>query len=295
MDGSFHGVSFGGLSITGRIFRNCFEPLLPGCENVPFCDLQALEAKLKERNVAAFIVEPLQAEGGCNILTEGYLAGARELCSKYDALLIFDEIQTGFGRTGKMFAAEHEGVQADIFVVGKAFTGGVLPLSASVTSLDIWKKAFGRDEALDALISTFRGNPKACAAALKTIEILVRDNLVENSRELGEYTLQRLHNLKEKHKNIKQVRGLGLISGIEFFNARTADYILSRMLNKYHVVLAKFDYRKDMLRLQPPLTVKKEEIDYVIDSLDEACSNSSIGLALGAGRTALGRIVNPPK
>lgn len=148
---------------------------------------------------------------------------------------------------------------------------------------------------MDALISTFRGNPKACAAGLKTIEILVRDSLVDNARELGDYTLQRLRDLKENHKNIKEVRGLGLISGIEFANARTADYILSRMLNKHHIIIAKFDYRKDMLRLQPSLIVKKEEIDQVIDALDEACSNSNVGLALGAGRTALGRIVKPPK
>ena len=295
MDGSFHGVSFGGLSVTGRAYRSHFGPLLPYCENVPFCDLQALEAKLKERDVAAFIVEPLQAEGGCNILTKGFLIGARELCSKYDALLILDEIQTGFGRTGKMFAAEHERVEADIFVLGKALTGGVLPLSASVSSLSIWKKAYSRDEAWDSLISTFRGNPKACAAGLKTIEILLRDNLVGNSKELGDYTLRRLRDLKKKHGNIKQVRGLGLITGIEFSNVRIVDYILSRILNKHHIILARFDYRPDMIRLHPPLNVKKEEVDRVIDALDEACSNSSVGLALGAGKTALGRIMKRPK
>ena len=152
---------------------------------MPVGDLQALESKLRQGDVAAFIVEPVQAEGGCNIPSEGCLPGAQELCNKYDALLIFDEIQTGFGRTGRMFAAEHEGVKPDIVVVGKALSAGVLPISASVTSCKIWKKAYGKEDAWDSLISTFRGNPKACAAALKAIEILIRDGLVEHAKKMG--------------------------------------------------------------------------------------------------------------
>ena len=294
-DASFHGLSFGSLSVTGRTYRRYFEPLLPNCENVSFGDLQALESKLRQGDVAAFIVEPVQAEGGCNIPPKGYLAGARELCNKYDALLILDEIQTGFGRTGRMFAAEHEVVKPDIIVVGKALSAGVLPMSASVTSLEIWKKAYGREDSWDSLISTFRGNPKACAAALKAIEILVRDGLVEHARKMGEYSLQRLQDLKTRHKIIKEVRGLGLLLGIEFPSENTSNFILSRMLNQHHVILGNFDHRPDMLRLQPPLIVQKEEIDRVIEALDEACSKSSIGLALGAGRTAIGRALRPPK
>ena len=294
-DGSFHGVSFGGLSVTGRTYRHYFEPLLPDCENVPFDDLQALESKLKQRDVAAFIVEPIQAEGGCNIPSKGYLPGVQELCNKYDTLLIFDEIQTGFGRTGRMFAAEHDSVEPDIFVVGKALSGGMLPLSASVTGLDVWNKAYSKDEAWDALISTFRGNPKSCAAALKTIEILVRDGLINHAKELGDYTLQKLQEMKRRHKNIKEVRGIGLLLGIEFSSENITNFILSRMLNKHHIILGKFDYRSDMLRLQPPLIVQKEEIDRVIEALDEACGKNSIGLALGARRIALGRKLRPPK
>jgi len=294
-DGSFHGLSFGSLSVTGRTYRRYFEPLLPNCENVPFGDLQALESKLRQGDVAAFIVEPVQAEGGCNIPPKGYLAGARELCNKYDALLILDEIQTGFGRTGRMFAAEHEGVKPDIIVVGKALSAGVLPISASVTSNEIWKKAYDQENSWESLISTFRGTPKACAAALKAIEILVRDGLVEHARKMGEYALQRLQDLKTRHKNIKEVRGIGLLLGIEFPSENTSSFILSRMLNQHHVILGNFDHRPDMLRLQPPLTVQKEEIDRAVEALDEACGKSSIGLALGAGMTALGRALRPPK
>ncbi len=294
-EGSFHGVSFGGLSVTGRTYRNHFEPLLPGCEPVPFGDVQALESKLKLGDVAALIIEPVQAEGGCIIPQEGYLAHARELCDKYGALLIFDEIQTGFGRTGRMFAAEHDGVEPDIFVVGKALSGGVLPLSASVTNIEIWKKAYKQDEAWDALISTFRGNPKACAAALKTIEILVREGLIDHAREMGEYALQKLQDLKTRHNNLKEVRGIGLLLGIKFFNERTTNFVLSSMLNKYHIILGKFDYRFDMLRLQPPLIVRREEIDQVIEALDETCGRSGISLAFGAAGTALGRMLHSPK
>jgi putrescine aminotransferase len=223
------------------------------------------------------------------------MPGAQELCNKYDALLILDEIQTGFGRTGRMFAAEQEGVKPDIIVVGKALSAGVLPISASVTSYEIWKKAYDQENSWESLISTFRGNPKACAAALKAIEILVRDGLVEHARKMGEYALQRLQDLKTRHKNIKEVRGIGLLLGIEFPSENTSSFILSRMLNQHHVILGNFDHRPDMLRLQPPLTVQKEEIDRAVEALDEACGKSSIGLALGAGMTALGRALRPPK
>jgi putrescine aminotransferase len=168
-------------------------------------------------------------------------------------------------------------------------------MSASATSLEIWKKAYGKEDSCESLISTFRGNPKACAAALKAIEILVRDGLVEHARKMGEYALQRLQDLKTRHKNIKEVRGIGLLLGIEFSSENTSNFILSRMLNKHHIILGNFDHRQDMLRLQPPLIVQKEEIDRAIEALDEACGKSSVGLALGAGRTAIGRTLLPLK
>jgi putrescine aminotransferase len=294
-DGSYHGQTFGTLSISGQAYKRHFEPLLPNCENVPFGDLQALESKLSQGDVAAFIVEPVQAEGGCNIPQKGYLPGAKELCNKYGALLILDEIQTGFGRTGKMFAAEHDLARPDIFVLSKALGAGVMPISASVTSSEIWREAYSKENIWESLISTFGGNPRACAAAIKTIEILVRDSLVAHAREMGEYALRRLRDLKARHKTINEVRGIGLLLGIEFSSENISNFILSRMLNKHRVIMGNFDHRQDMLRLQPPLIVQKEEIDHVLEALDEACGKSSIGLALGAGKTAIGRALRPPK
>lgn len=300
-DWSYHGQSIGSLSVSGHTYKHYFEPLLPNCEHVPFGDLQALELKVRAGDVAAFIVEPVQAEAGCIIPPKGYLLGAQELCNKYDALLILDEIQTGFGRTGRMFAAEHESVKPDIIVLSKALSAGVMPISAAVTNSEIWKKAYDQENSWESLISTFRGNPKACAAALKAMEILVRDGLVEHAKKMGEYTLQRLEELKTHHENIKAVRGLGLLLGIELpsGSARGAlalsSWVISRMWNRHHILVSNYDHRQDILRLQPPLNVQKEEIDRVIEALDEAFSKSSIGLALGAGVTALRRSLRPPK
>jgi len=292
---SYHGLSFGSLSVSGGRERHYFGPLLPYCESVPFGDLPALEVKLREGDVAAFIVEPVQAEGGCIVPPKDYLAGAQELCNRHDALLILDEIQTGFGRTGRMFAAEHGDVKPDIITVSKALSAGVIPLSASVTSAEIWNRAYGAEDRYSSLISTFRGNTRACAAALKAIEIIVRDGLVEHARRMGEYSLQRLQNLKERHRTIKEVRGLGLILGIEFIDSKTSAFILNRMLNNHHIILCDYHHKPNVVRFEPPLNVQKEEIDRAIEAFDEACGKSTVGLAVGAGMTALGRMLRPPK
>jgi len=294
-DWSYHGLSLGSLSVSGGTYKRHFGPLLPNCENVPFGDLHALEAKLREGDVAAFIVEPVQAEAGAIVPPKGYLAGAKELCNRHDALLILDEIQTGFGRTGRMFAAEHDGVEPDIITVSKALSAGVMPISASVTSTEVWTRAYGPEDRSSAIISTFRGNPKACAAALKATEILVRDGLVENASKMGEYALQKLQDLKTRHRNIKEVRGLGLLLGIEFASENASAFVLSRMLNKHHIILSNYDHRPDVIRFEPPLNVQKDDIDRVMEALDETCGKSSAGLALSAGMTALRRTLRPPK
>jgi putrescine aminotransferase len=291
-EGSYHGLSLGSLSVSAGTYKKYFEPLLPNCEIVPFGDLQALETKLREGDVAAFIVEPVQAEAGCRVPPKGYLSGVRELCDRYSTLLILDEIQTGFGRTGKMFAAEHDGVKPDIVVISKALSAGVMPISASATSSEIWNKAYATGDRMSSLISTYRGNPKSCAAALKTIEILVRDGLAEHARKMGEYALQRLQDLKTRHKYVKEVRGLGLLLAIEFPDDKISGYVLSRMLNRNHIILGTCDHRPDVLHFNPPLNVQEEQIDRAIEALDETCSKSSVGLALGAGMTALERAVH---
>jgi len=294
-DGSWHGVTYGSLSVGGtEKFNRYFGPLLPHCDKVAYGDLQTLEAKLKEGDAAAFIVEPVQGEGGMRCPPKGYLAGAEALCRKYETLLILDEIQTGFGRTGRMFAAEHEDVKPDIITIGKALTAGVVPMSASATSAKIWEKAWGTSDRFDLMNSTYGGNPIACGAALKAVQILIRDGLVEHAREMGEHALQRLQDLKARHKAIKEVRGLGLMLGIEFTNATTRSLIMVRMLNRHHIHLAACGHRPEVLRFEPPLNVKREEIDRAIEALDETCSKSSIGLGAGALATGLRRRLSPP-
>ena len=294
-DGSWHGVTYGSLSVGGtEKFNRYFGPLLPHCDKVAYGDLQALEAKLKEGDAAAFIAEPVQGEGGMRCPPKGYLASAEALCRKYETLLILDEIQTGFGRTGRMFAAEHEDVKPDIITLGKALTAGVVPMSASATSAKIWEKAWGTSDRFDLMNSTYGGNPIACGAALKAVQILIRDRLVEHAREMGEYALQRLQDLKARHKVIREVRGLGLMLGIEFINATTRSLVMVRMLNRHHIHLATCGHRPEVLRLEPPLNVKREEIDRAIEALDEACSKSSIGLGAGALATGLRRRLSPP-
>ena len=190
-------------------------PLLEHCELIPFGDLKALEQTLQGKDVAAFMVEPIQGEGGAVVPPKGYLRGAADLCRKFGTLLIFDEIQTGFGRTGKMFAMEHDEVVPDIVTLSKSLGSGVIPVSVSVTSENIWMKAFGSRGKFDLTISTFAGNPAACAASLKTIEIMQRDDIPERARTLGDYATKKLQDLKTKHELIKEIRGKGLLLGIE--------------------------------------------------------------------------------
>ncbi|MBC7325332.1 MAG: aspartate aminotransferase family protein, partial [Moorella sp. (in: Bacteria)] len=170
---SFHGKSFGALSVTGREkYQKPFEPLLPGCAAVPFGDAEALAYELKKERAAAFIVEPIQGEGGINVPPPGYLAQARRLCSQHGTLLIIDEIQTGFGRTGAMFACEEEGAVPDILCLAKSLGGGIMPVGAYITTDEIWKKAYGSMEKALLHTSTFGGNNWAAAAALAALQVI---------------------------------------------------------------------------------------------------------------------------
>ena len=155
-EGSFHGKTLGALSVTGRTkYQEPFKPLIPECSLVPFGDLDLLEKELAKGDIAAFIVEPIQGEGGVIVPPNGYLKGARELCTKYGALLIVDEIQTGLGRTGYMFACEHEEVEPDIMCLAKSLGGGVMPIGAFITTPEVWNKAYGSTDKCLLHTSTF--------------------------------------------------------------------------------------------------------------------------------------------
>ncbi|MBO8128172.1 MAG: aspartate aminotransferase family protein [Peptococcaceae bacterium] len=302
---SFHGKTFGALSVTGRSkYQNPFKPLLADTTAVPFGDLEALEAALKTTNAAAFIVEPVQGEAGSIVPPDGYLKEALELCHKYGTLLIADEVQTGFGRTGYMFACEHDGIVPDILCIAKALGGGTVPAGAYITTDDIWQKAYGSlDKALlhTSTFGGYWGNAVACAVAIETLQIIFEEDLITNARELGAYFLKELAHLQNKHPMVRDTRGRGLLIGLELTDIGTTSKLLNRLslgqldklsqeylgtlvainlVNKYHIVTIFTLNNPNVIRLEPPLLVTKEQIDYVLEALDDIFSKNKSFLSM---------------
>lgn len=297
----YHGLTFGAMSVSGRPqYDAIFGPLLPGCETVPFGDVAALERALASKDVAAFIVEPVQGEGGAVVPHDGYLKAAAELCRAHGTLLIIDEIQTGLGRTGRLFAIEHDGVIPDMMLLSKALSAGTIPISVCCTTPEIWDRAFGRRDRFELILSTFGGNAAACAAALKAVEITLRDDLAGRVEALGRHAKTRLQELSNKHEAVKAIRGKGLLLGIELtpplpgaiMEENFATIVASCLLNDHGVLTSTFDLAPNVLRFEPPLIVTKEEIDSAIDALDHVLSLGVGGLALSIGKSALGRIAH---
>ncbi|KKM87573.1 hypothetical protein LCGC14_1267500 [marine sediment metagenome] len=288
-DGGFHGKSLGALSITARPkYQEPYQPLLPECTCIPFNDVDALERELKQEDVALVALEPIQGEGGINIPDEGYLKKVRDICDRYSTLLLLDEIQTGLGRTGKMFAYQFEDITPDILALAKGLSGTLLPIGALVTKSSIWQKAFGARKDATQQTSTFGGNNLSTAVALTTFKIIEEEKLAENAENLGKYLLSELKKLQEKHpKLIVDVRGKGLLAGIEFshppniasqlasqatemmFDENIATTVATVLLNKHNVLTAYTLNNTDVLRLEPPLTACKNHIDELIKALDE--------------------------
>lgn len=215
--GSFHGKSIGSLSISGKEkYKKHFRPLLKNTINVPFGDLESVENIFKEKDVAAFFIEPIQGEAGVIIPPVGYLNKIRRLCDEYDVILVVDEIQTGFGRTGKNFAVEHENIVPDIMTISKSLGGGVVPIGACVTSKYLFKKAYGKSENYALHTSTFGGNNFTATAALEATKLLVDGKFAEKAEVKGKYFKDRLVELQSKYSIIKEVRAIGLMIGIEF-------------------------------------------------------------------------------
>ncbi|MEM2144184.1 MAG: aspartate aminotransferase family protein [Candidatus Jordarchaeaceae archaeon] len=256
MTRGFHGRSLGALSATWeKKYREPFGPLVPGFSHVTFGDAGEVREAINE-NTAAVIVEPVQGEAGVNIAPEGYLKELREICDEKNVLLIFDEIQTGLGRTGEMFACMHWGVAPDIMTIAKGIAGGV-PMGVTIA----------RDEVMNALkegehASTFGGNPLACAAANATIDVIVEEKLPQRSKELGLRLKKKLEVIKDNSKVVKEVRALGLMIGVELrFKAK--DYVL-KSLEKGLLVLTS---GLTILRLLPPLVIKEEQVDKIAEIL----------------------------
>lgn len=266
---SYHGKTLGALSVTGREkYRQPFEPLIPEVGFVEFGDLDALRGALSDQ-VAAFIVEPVLGEGGIYVAPDGYLAEAQRLCRANGALLIADEVQCGLGRTGKLFAVEHWGVEPDLMVLAKALGGGVVPAGAILGTPAVWQSLKGRP-----LIhtSTFGGNPLACAAGRKTLEILLRDGLAARAAESGEWLLDELEKLRQEFPQlIAQVRGLGLMIGVECTGEQHAGALISELL-KHHLLAVYTLNQPKVIRLEPPLTISRSDLKLAVDAFRAALS-----------------------
>jgi ornithine--oxo-acid transaminase len=284
-DSGFHGVTLGALSLVGDdFFKEGFGPLLPGCGRVPFGDLSRLEAELRPRDVAAFIVEPIQGRA-VDVPPDGYLEEATALCQHYGTLLVADEIQTGLGRTGSWFASEHWGVNPDFVLVGKALSGGYMPVAAMATTRAIHDQAVGTLERSYIHQSTFGRNRLSMAAGLATLRIIERDRLVEEAARIGNLLLDGLSGLQRRYEMIGDVRGKGLMIGIELCAPRSRVARLSWRLahvaseglfpqliviplHREHGVITMASGKNDVIKLLPPLTLSESEAETFLDALD---------------------------
>ena len=263
MEQSFHGRTMATLSATGQEkIKKGFAPILEGFDFVPFNDAEALRAQIGPEHCAV-LIEPIQGEGGVRCPDPDYLKTVRRICDESETLLIFDEIQTGMGRTGKLFAYEHFGVEPDIMTLAKALANG-LPIGAMLSREQV-ASAFGPG----AHASTFGGTPIVTAAALEVCKTLVAENVIDQGRETGEYFREKLLELKERHPAIVDVRGLGLLLGMKLdFNGET---LVTQCMQQGFLINC---IQENILRFIPPLIIKKEEIDALIDCLDELLKTS---------------------
>ncbi|CVK19856.1 acetylornithine/succinylornithine family transaminase [Sporomusa sphaeroides] len=268
---SFHGKTLGALSATGRdLFRDPFQPLLTGFSHVPFGDIDALRQAVDEET-AAVILEPVQGEGGIIVPPVGYLSAVRDICDKTGALLICDEVQSGLGRTGKMFAVEHYGVIPDIITTAKALGGGVMPIGAFTARPAIWDK-YITSPFLHT--STFGGNPLACAAAIAAINVIKEEGLVAKAEQSGTYFIGKLTELAHTYPEVvKEVRGQGLMIGVELTKEGIGGLILSEMIDK-GVLIAYTLNNPKVIRIEPPLIIEQQQIDYVIAALADALAKA---------------------
>ncbi|PKM50981.1 MAG: putrescine aminotransferase [Firmicutes bacterium HGW-Firmicutes-7] len=273
---AFHGKSLGSLSCTGKaVFRKPFMPLVSGVKHVAFGDIDMMEktmeaCELTGEPVAAVIIEPIQGEGGVIIPPHGYLQQLRELCDRYDALLIFDEVQTGMGRTGQLFACMHEGVVPDILCLAKGFGGGVMPAGATIASEKVFSCLF---ENPFLHTTTFGGNPIACAAAIATFSELLTKNLPQRALERGSYLLEKLQRVTEKYPElVTTVRGRGLLIAVEFVDDEIGYRCATKLFN-LGVLVAGTLINAKTIRIEPPLTISEELCDVVVDRFEQSLND----------------------
>ena len=255
--GAFHGKTMGALSATwDKKYREPFQPLVPEIKHVPPDNLEKAKEAISDKT-AALLVEPIRGEGGIRVPPGGFLAGLREICDEKRILLIFDEVQTGLGRTGKLFACEHWGVIPDVMCLAKPLAGG-LPLGATVAKEEVMSSLKIGEHS-----TTYSGNPLVCAAGCAAIDLLIEEKVAEHAAMLGAYFKSQLENLKSEHHIVKEVRGLGLMLGMELkFDVL---HVLLKSMENGVLVL---DAGRNVVRFLPPFVISKEQIDKVISVLD---------------------------
>lgn len=290
LDHAFHGLSTGSLSVNGnKEFRDGFGDLLPG-DKIAMNDLDALEEKLKSKDYAAFIFEPIQGKG-VYLPDPHFYQQAQELCKKYGTLTIADEVQSGLGRTGKWMACEHFGIEPDLICLSKALSGGLVPVGAVIYKRSIYNKTFSRMDRCVVHSSTFGQNDLAMATGLATLHVLKEEKLLENAETMGNLLKAKLKALQGRHDYIKEVRGKGLMIGIEFgkpkaFKKKMAwdmvhkmdkglfgELIVIPLLNDHHILTQVSGHHQDIVKLIPPLCLTTAHIEHFVDSLDQVLEN----------------------
>ena len=312
-DHAFHGLSNGALSLNGDdIFRSGFGPLLPGCVRIPFNDLSALEEALRQKTIAAFVVEPIQGKG-VNMPDDDYLQGVADLCRRYGTLFIADEIQTGLGRTGRFLALEHWNVEPDMVLLAKTLSGGHVPVGAVLAKKHIFAKVFDRMDRAVVHGSTFGKNDLAMAAAIATLEVLDAEGLIENAARRGDDLLRGLSEMAARYEMVKEVRGKGLLIGIEFGAPRSLKLkacwnllesankglfcqLITIPLFKDHKILSQVaGHAMHTIKLLPPLVITTEDCDWILSAFDSVIAASHEGPAAvwSLGKTLVGHAMRP--
>jgi ornithine--oxo-acid transaminase len=266
VEGNFWGRTLAAISAsTDPCSYEGFGPYMPGFEIIPYNNLPALEKALQDKNVAAFMVEPIQGEAGVIIPDEGYLKGIRHLCTKYNILFIADEVQTGLGRTGKMLACDHEAVKPDILILGKALSGGTLPVSAVLANDDIMLNIKPGEHG-----STYGGNPLACAVAIESLKVLQEESMIENAATMGVLFRKELEQLQALFPFLSIVRGKGLLNAIviEHKNDTKAAWNICLKM-KENGLLAKPTH-ENIIRLAPPLIINEQQIKEAVEIIKKS-------------------------
>jgi acetylornithine/succinyldiaminopimelate/putrescine aminotransferase len=304
-DHAFHGLTSGALALNGGDdFRAGFGPLLPGCERVPFGDIVALERALASRDVAAFVVEPIQGKGVYEA-PEEYWHSVQELCRRYRTLFVADEVQTGLGRTGRFFCHEHWGLRPDIITVSKALSGGYVPVGAMLCTEKVFASVYGSMEQAVVHSSTFGNNNLAMVAGLATLQVFDDEDIVEGARRSGEHFAKALEPLVDRHEVLRSVRGKGLMIGLEFAEpasrgprlrwkaieqvrpALFSQLVVVPLFHRHRILTQVAADNTNVVKLLPPLIAGDDEIALFVDALDDVLSDadSGAGIYVEFGRT----------